>query len=254
MEDASTITVTLNDDDSTQYTAELVGSDSRTDLAVIKIDATGLTPATLGDSSTLVVGQVAIAIGNPLQLGGTVTTGIISALSRTLTVNGQTMTLLQTDAAVNPGNSGGGLFDTDGNLIGIVNARADDSSESISGLGFAIPINTAKEVITSLIENGYVTGRAALGITALQITSQSEAQQYGVDSVGVYVAGLTEGSNAEAGGLQVGDRIVSIDGQEVTENYDIQVILENYSVGDTVTVTVERNGTTVDCEVVLSEL
>lgn len=162
------------------YEASLVGSDSQTDLAVLKIDAEGLTPAVLGDSDKLVVGETAVAIGNPLgELGGTVTSGIISALSREITTSaGATMELLQTNAAINPGNSGGGLFNSSGELIGIVNAKS--VGEDIEGLGFAIPINTAKSVIEDLISDGYVRGRIDTGFTVVDLTDQATALQYGV--------------------------------------------------------------------------
>ena len=159
---ASKITVTTRSGKS--FEAKLIGSDSATDLAVLKIEAEDLHPAVLGDSSKLNVGDTAVAIGNPLgSLGGTVTSGIISALDREVTIDNQKMQLLQTNAAINPGNSGGGLFNANGELIGIVNAKS--SGDSIEGLGFAIPVNRAKEIINNLIENGYVKGRASLGVT-----------------------------------------------------------------------------------------
>lgn len=238
--------------DGTDYTATVVGSDTRSDVAVIKINANNLPSATLGNSSDLVVGEVAIAIGNPLQLGGTVTRGIISSLSRTVTVNKQTMTLLQTDAAINPGNSGGGLFNAYGELIGIVNAKA--AEEGVDGLGFAIPIDTAKPIIESLISDGYVTGRPGLGITAITITSAQEAQQYGLPRLGVYIYSVNEGSGAAKGGLKAGDYIVSIDGTAVSTVDDISNILEKHEIGDTVSVQVIREEQTFTCDVVLSEL
>ena len=159
---ASTITVTIDDKD---YTATLVGEDTTSDIAVIKIDADGLTPATVGDSDSLKVGQSVMAVGNPLgELGGTVTGGMISALNRSVTIQGtsstNTMSLIQMDASVSPGNSGGGLFNMNGELIGIVNAKS--SSSDAEGLGFAIPINDAIKVAEELLQNGYVTGRPYL--------------------------------------------------------------------------------------------
>ncbi len=250
IEGASNIKVTLHD--KTQYDATLVGTDSTTDIAVIKIDASGLTPAVLGDSSTLAVGETAIAIGNPLgSLGGTVTSGIISALDRDITVEGQTMRLLQTSAAISPGNSGGGLFNAQGELIGIVNAKSSDSESE--GLGFAIPINTAKEVAEDLINSGYVTGRPALGITVLNVNSAQMAMQYGFNALGVYIYQVSEGSGAEAAGLQPGDRIVIIDGTEVSDSSDVTDVVQQKQVGDTVNLQVARDGEILSFDVVLGE-
>ena len=152
---AETIKVILNDD--TEHDAKLIGSDSRSDRAVLKIDATNLSPATLGDSDMLTVGEDVIAIGNPLgELRGTATSGIISALSREVTVESTSMKLIQTDAAISPGNSGGGLFNASGSLVGIVNAKA--SSSNSEGLGFAIPVSSVKTIISNLIDHGYVLG------------------------------------------------------------------------------------------------
>ena len=172
--------------------------DAKTDLAVLKIEATGLTPAVFGDSDQLVVGETAVAIGNPLgELGGTVTSGIISALSRDVIIDGQTMTLLQTNAAINPGNSGGGLFNSAGELIGIVNAKS--SGTGIEGLGFAIPGNTVKSVVEELMINGYVTGRLDTGIEVVDLTLQSTAFQYGVSRTGIYVLSVTGTDGFRAG-------------------------------------------------------
>ena len=250
IEGASNIKVTLHD--KTQYDATLVGADATTDIAVIKIAASGLTPAVLGDSSTLAVGETAIAIGNPLgSLGGTVTSGIISALDRDITVEGQTMRLLQTSAAISPGNSGGGLFNAQGELIGIVNAKSSDSESE--GLGFAIPINTAKQVAEDLINSGYVTGRPALGITVLNVNSAQMAMQYGFNALGVYIYQVNEGSGAAAAGLQPGDRIVIIDGTEVSDSSDVTNVVQQKQVGDTVNLQVARDGEILSFDVVLGE-
>lgn len=164
---ANTIKVRLSNGQT--YAAELTGTDEKTDLAVLKINASGLAAAKLTDSSTVRVGDFVIAIGNPLgELGGTVTEGIISAKDRKVTVDGEAMTLLQTSAAVNPGNSGGGLFDLNGELVGVVNAKS--SGNDIEGLAFAIPANTVKEITQELIQYGYVTGRPQLGVSVAQIT------------------------------------------------------------------------------------
>lgn len=249
VEGAQQITVKLND--GTTYNATLIGSDSRSDIAVIKIDASGLTPAILGDSDTIAIGETAIAVGNPSNLGVTSTDGIISALNRSVTVEGNTMNLIQTSAAISPGNSGGGLFNSKGELIGIVNAKNAD--ENAEGLGFAIPINTAKAVAQDLIENGYVTGRPVLGITVVSITDAQTAMQYGVSTLGAYVQSVTEGSGAANAGMKVGDRIVSVGTRTVTTATDVTNALQDYAAGDTVQVQVDRGGELITLNVVLGE-
>ena len=249
VEGAQQITVKLND--GTTYNATPVGSDSQSDIAVIKIDATGLTPAVLGDSDTIAIGETAIAVGNPSNLGVTSTDGIISALNRSVTVEGNTMNLIQTSAAISPGNSGGGLFNSKGELIGIVNAKNAD--ENAEGLGFAIPINTAKAVTQDLIENGYVTGRPALGITVVSITDAQTAMQYGVSTLGAYVQSVSEGSGAANAGMKVGDRIVSVGTKTVTTATDVTNALQDYTAGDTVQVQVDRGGELITLNVVLGE-
>ena len=245
---ATNINVQLNGSED-QYTATVVGEDDVSDVAVLKIDATGLTPAVIGDSDKLAVGEEVVAVGNPLgTLGGTVTNGIISALNRPVTVEGNQMTLIQTNAAVSPGNSGGGLFNANGELIGIVNAKSDDSEAE--GLGFAIPINTATQVAKDLIENGYVP-RPALGITVLNINSEQLAMQYGVSTYGVYVLQVNPGSTAESAGLQPGDRIVSVDDVAVSENTDLTGYLQGKNVGDVVNIQVERDGKLMSFDVPL---
>lgn len=244
---ATNVNVQLNNDE--QYSATVVGSDSVADIAVLKIEATGLTPAVIGDSSDLAVGEEVVAVGNPLgTLGGTVTNGIISALNRQITVENNEMSLIQTNAAVSPGNSGGGLFNANGELIGIVNAKSD--STEAEGLGFAIPINTAVEVAQELIDNGYVA-RPALGVTVLNIQDQQTAMQYGVDAYGVYIAQVNEGGAAEAAGLQVGDRIVSIGDKAVSSSSDLTSYIRSLNVGDTVTLQVERDDTLMSVDVTL---
>jgi len=241
---AETITVMLKD--GTKYEAKLIGTDAQTDIAVIKVEATGLNAAVTGDSSKLVVGEMAVAIGNPLgQLGGTVTDGIISALDREITIDDETMTLIQTNAAVNPGNSGGGLFNINGELIGIVNAK--NSGSEIEGLGFAIPINTVKDTVSQLIEHGYVRGRAVLGINARDILTASDAWTYRVSEYGVYVTGVHNGD------FKVGDRLVAIDTNTVSSMADVKKMLKKYAIGDEVTVTVSRDGRMVDLKVTLIE-
>ena len=236
---ASKITVTLKD--GTSYPAALVGTDSQGDVAVIKIDASGLQPAVIGDSSELQVGDLAVAVGNPLgQLGGTVTDGIISALDRQIDLDGKTMTLLQTNAAINPGNSGGGLFNSKGELIGVVVAKS--SGSGIEGLGFAIPINTAKDLIDQIMEYGYVKGRIDLGMTTVDVSNAQVAMMYRLSSTGVYIDEVTQGSNAEAAGFRSGDRILSFNGEEISSASDLTQALQNCQVGDTVEIIIARDG------------
>lgn len=245
IESAGNITVRLNN--GTEYSASLIGTDSATDLAVIKINATGLTTATFADSGSIQVGQTALAIGNPLgELGGTVTDGIISAKERNITIDGQAMNLLQTSAAVNPGNSGGGLFDINGNLIGIVNAKS--SGSGIEGLAFAIPSNTVQEVSSELIQNGYVSGRPQLGISVQEITDARTAYMYGLSEAGVYISSVTENN-----GLASGDRIISVAGTEISSRSQLSQIISSHKVGDTVSVIVKRNGANLTVNVKLTE-
>ena len=239
---ASNITVTIGDKD---YTATVVGEDSTSDIAVIKVDADGLTPAIVGDSDKLAVGDNVLAVGNPLgELGGTVTSGIVSALNRSVSIQSSssvnTMSLIQMDASVSPGNSGGGLFNMNGELVGVVNAKSADSDAE--GLGFAIPINDAMKVAQDLLENGYVTGRPYMGITYLAVTDAQTAQQLGVNAYGIYVADVVKGGPADKAGLKVGDRIVSIDGTEVAQKTDLGTIIQQHSAGDTLSITVARGG------------
>lgn len=245
---ATSITVRLANGE--EYDAELVASDQQTDVAVIRIRATGLKPAVLGDSDELVVGEEVIAVGNPLgSLGGTVTDGIISALDREVTIDGQTMTLLQTSAAISPGNSGGGLFNTRGELIGIVNAKS--SGTDVEGLGFAIPVNVVKDVAQDLIETGQVQGRLTLGISYLEISSLQTAQQYGVNVLGLYISEVSEGSNADRAGLQPNDIIIAVDNEQVTTSAELRSALNNHEAGDTMTFTVIRDRQYVELSVVL---
>lgn len=250
IEDARSILVALHD--GTTYEAQLVASDSKMDIGVIKIEASGLTPAILGDSDSLSVGEPVVAVGNPLgQLGGTVTNGIVSALDREIILNNEHRNLLQTNAAINPGNSGGGLFNADGELIGIVVAKS--SGEDVEGLGFAIPINDAKPIIEDLIAQGYVGVRVSLGITALDLTTPQLAAQYGFKTPGVYVQSVIENSSAANGGLQPGDCFVSIDDTAIEAISDITSILNESSVGDQLMITVKRDGKIVELTLTLQE-
>ncbi|MEG0832629.1 MAG: trypsin-like peptidase domain-containing protein [Oscillospiraceae bacterium] len=244
--------ITVRTKSGANYPATLVGTDSKTDLAVLKIDATGLTPTILGDSSKLRVGDAVVAIGNPLgSLGGTVTDGIISALDREIVVQNQTMTLLQTSAAVNPGNSGGGLFNANGELVGIVNAKSMGSD--IEGLGFAISVNTVKDVTREIMENGYVSGRVVLGVTIATMTDEDIKNQPQFTRAGVYVLGVTEGYGADKAGIKEGDYIVSVDDNVVLKTSDLTSLLDDYSVGDEISVQLIRDNKTMTVTVKLME-
>lgn len=250
IEDAQNITVRLSDGES--HPAKLIGSDAKTDLAVIKIEAQNLKAAPMGSSSSLTVGDEAVAIGNPLgELGGTVTNGIISALDREISLGNETMTLLQTNAAINHGNSGGGLFNNKGELIGIVVAKS--SGNGIEGLGFAIPIDSAKNVINDLIDTGYVTGRGELGISVIDIQDQQTAFMYRVPQYGVYVANVNASSAAQAAGLKVGDGITAINDTKVTSSQELKAALGKCSANERVTLTVLRDGENITLSAVLSE-
>ena len=251
---ASNVTVTVGD---TDYTATVVGSDTASDVAVLKIDAEGLTPAVVGDSDALAVGESVMAVGNPLgNLSGTVTNGIISALNRDVSIQSNdgsvlNLTLIQTNASISPGNSGGGLFNMAGELVGVVNAKSEDSGAE--GLGFAIPINTAISIAQDLLENGYVSGRPYLGITYVAVTDESTAQQLGVNTYGIYVVDVVSGSGADKAGLQPGDRIVSIDGSEIASRDDVTAIIDQHTAGDTISITVARDGQMVTVSATLGE-
>ena len=224
IEDARTIKVTLRN--GTSYDAKLVGTDEQSDIAVIKIEETGLTPAVLGDSDTLTVGELAVAIGNPLgQLGGTVTDGIISALDREISVQGQTMHLLQTSAAINPGNSGGALVNKYAQVVGINSSKI--AQFAYEGIGFAIPIHEAKPIIDDIIANGYVTGRVRIGITFTPIT-QSMADLMKIPT-GLRIVDVDETTDAYEKGVQKGDIITHIDNVPVDNSNDITPILKSNS-------------------------
>ena len=243
--------ITVKTSDGTEYDAKLIGTDAKSDIAVLKVDANNLTPATLGDSSKISVGDTAIAIGNPLgTLGGTVTDGIISATSRELVVNNESMKLIQTNATINSGNSGGGLFDGNGNLIGIVQSKDSGTSSSgatIEGIGFAIPVNDAMEVAEQLIKNGKVTDRATLGVYLQTLTTQQ-----GNYTPGVYVTNVIDGSGAQAAGLKAYDKIVGADDKEVSSYPDLSAILKTKKPGDTVDLTIDRDGNQIHVTVTLT--
>lgn len=240
IKNADVITITLMD--GTNYEAKLVGGDARSDLAVVKIDAKGLTPAEFGDSDALRVGELAVAIGNPLglELMGTVTDGIISAINRDVVVEERTMTLIQTNAAINAGNSGGPLINKYGQVIGINTLKMQDYYTNVEGLGFAIPTNTAKDIIDELIAYGYVKGRPAIGISGYTLDIY-RARKYNYP-LGVVVTYVSPNSDAYAKGLKVYDIITKAQGQEVRSTEEINRIKENYVAGDNFTFTVYRSG------------
>lgn len=243
---AQTITVYLQNGQS--YPATLVATDPETDIALIKIEASGLIAATLGDSDQLQVGDLAVAIGNPLgELGGTVTDGIISALDREITLDNETMNLMQTNAAINPGNSGGGLFDEAGNLIGIVVAKS--SGTGVEGLGFAIPINDVKTVMNDLTRFGAVQGRIRLGITLVDINTDDLLALYRMTEQGVYILKVDESGNAARAGLQSGDRIVAINGQVVSASAEIGRFLKTIEPGSQLSIEVIRESRTLTISV-----
>ena len=254
IEDASSIQVTTRDGKT--YDAELIGTDSEVDIAILKIDATGLKSAVFGDSDKLEVGSKAVIIGNPLgTLGGSVTEGIISALDRSIVIDGKTMHLMQTDAAINPGNSGGGMFNGQGELTGIVVAKSSSTSEStIDNIGFVIPINTVLDILGDLKDYGYVRGRADTGMSYIDLTNQMYAwYYYGNSTAGVYINSVNSGSNAYEAGFREGDRVISVDGKEISEAADIDKIISEKSVGDKVTFELERKGSSGSIELTLEE-
>lgn len=246
---AKTVIVSLADGQSTEGT--VVGRDARTDLAVVKINMENLPVAEFGDSDSLQVGEPAIAIGNPLGLEfqGTVTVGVISSLNRTIGAEGQSMKLIQTDAAINPGNSGGALVDADGKVIGINSAKI--SQEGVEGLGFAIPINAARPILQDLITNGKVV-RPYLGLYGLD---QQMAARFGMqlNAQGIYVYRVVPGGPLDQAGLQHGDVIVKLDGTDVKDFASLQSVMDKHKVGDSVTVDYTRNGMNREATIVLQE-
>jgi serine protease Do len=247
IEGASTVTVRLNN--GKEFAATVVGTDEATDVAVLWIDAAGyeLTVATLGSSFDLVVGEDILAIGNPMgSLGGTVTEGMISATARQIKVGNSVMTLLQVSAPINPGNSGGGLFNMAGELVGIVNAKIAD--ESIEGLGFAIPVDTAYDIVLEIIEYGYVRGRPDLGFNIVDVTSVQTAMRYfNSFYTGVYVYDEKHGT------VKYGDRILTVDGVNISSSAEVIAIAAGKRVGDTLTLEVVRKGDVKTLTVTIAE-
>ncbi len=253
------ISVRLSDE--TEYDAVIVGYDRQTDLAVLKADAEGLVPAEFGSSDKLSVGDPALAIGNPLgfDLFGTLTAGYISGLDREISVNDTTMKLIQTDAAINNGNSGGPLINQFGQVIGInsmkLSSSYSSSSAMIEGLGFAIPIDDAKKIIDDLTSHGYVTGRPQLGITYKDL-SQASTSYYSQNSAssGVQVVGVNENGPADKAGIKAGDIIVGADGELVSCGEDLKKAIKNHDAGDKIHLTIIRNRNYYDVDVMLEDV
>lgn len=239
--------------DGSEYEAKLVGSDVESDLAVLKIDARDLTPAEFGTSDQMQVGDTVLAIGNPLgsELFGTMTEGIVSAINRDVNVDGYDMSLIQTTAALNPGNSGGALINTAGQVVGITNMKMMSDYETIEGLGFAIPTVWAKDVVDELLDQGKITGRPTIGIHCFALTDGSAAV-YGRDS-GIYVDSVTSGSPADKAGLQHGDIILTANGQEVTTLEEFTLVRDQANVGGVMELTVWRDGELFETDLILVE-
>ena len=247
--EATSIKVTLSKDN-TEYDAKIVGKDSQTDLAVLKIDDTGLTAAEFADSDSVKIGEFAMAVGNPLDLGSTITCGVVSATNRQVqdSDGNTTYTCIQTDAAINSGNSGGALVNSEGKVIGVNTLKV--SSTGVEGIGFAIPINSTKTIINDLITYNKVR-RPYIGVSGRDL-DENTAKQHNLVQ-GVYVVSVEEYSAAEKAGLKSGDIIVKIDNQEIKTMNELNTIKNNHSIGDKVTLSVYRNGDYKDISVTLGE-
>ena len=232
-----------------EYEAQVKGYDSEADIAVLKIEEENLIPAQCGNSDTLAVGEELVVVGNPLgKLGGTVTNGIVSATERNIEVEGQKMTLIQTNAAINPGNSGGGMFNAKGQLVGIVNAKS--AGTAVEGLGFAIPINDALTVTEQLMEYGYVRGKVDIGVLFRDVTQNQFYYYYNIKP-GVYVDSLVEGLNDDV--LKVGDRIIAVNSNEISSSADIMSVVSECAVGDKIKFQLYRDGHFIEVEVTCYE-
>ena len=248
LSEATSVKVKLHDNETT-YDATIVGKDSKTDLAVLKIEAEGLTAAEFADSSTVKIGEFAMAVGNPLGLGSTITCGVISAVDREVSSeDGTTYTCIQTDTAINSGNSGGALVNSEGKVIGVNTLKL--SGTGVEGIGFAIPINSTLSVTQDLIEHNKVL-RPYIGITTIDLTEELAKQNNLV--VGIYVKAIDDFSAAEKAGLKVGDVIIKADGQEVKTTDDLNKIKDTHEIGDKMTLTINRNGSEKEVTVKLQE-
>ena len=245
---ASSVTVTMYD--GTEYPATVVGSDSDYDVAVLKIDATGLQPVTLGSSKDVNVGDTVLAIGNPLgELTFSMSQGIVSCCDRAINVNGTPFNMIQVDASINPGNSGGPLMNLYGEVVGIVSAKYSSYSDTtVEGLGFAIPIGDVQAIITDIMENGQITNKPSFGITAGTMTQQMAAQ-YQIDQTsGAFVYSVNKGGAGEKAGLKMGDVITKVDSTDITSMEDLTAAKKGRKAGDTMTVTYYRDGQTQTTE------
>ncbi|MDE6677878.1 MAG: trypsin-like peptidase domain-containing protein [Ruminococcus sp.] len=251
---ADSIKVLMSDDNN--YDAEVIGYDTDCDLAVLKINADGLTPAELGDSDSLMLGEDVVAIGNPLgfDLMNTVTRGIVSGLNRNITINDKAMNLIQTDTAINSGNSGGPLINKKGQVIGINSSKMSSSygSASIEGIGFAIPSNETARIIDDLMSYGYVTGKPQLGISCQDVT-ETVSQMYNMP-VGIYITEVSEGSASEKAGLKSGDIITAVDGEKVETAEELSAKKNTHNAGDTIRITYVRNGREETTDITLDEI
>ena len=248
MSEAKKITVKLYNNDKT-YDAKIIGTDSQTDLAIIKIDATGLTAAELGDSDSVQVGEFAMAIGNPLGLDSSVTAGLVSAVNRKVTdEDGNTYYAIQTDAAINAGNSGGALVNSEGKVIGINTLKL--SGTGVEGIGFAIPINSTTDIYSQLIQYNKVL-RPYIGISGRNLDETTAKRNNLVP--GVYVYSVVEYSSAELAGVKSGDVITAADGTAITSVNELNEIKNKHKIGDEMTLTINRNGSTMDLKLTLKE-
>ena len=243
VEDAEDIKVTTYDNE--EYNAKLIGYDEDNDIAVLKIDAKGLTPVIIGDSDNMNVGDSVVAIGNPLgELTFSLTQGAVSALNRTITFGSTSMNLIQTDCAINSGNSGGALFNSHGEVIGITNAKysGDSSTASIDNIGFAIPINSVSDIINSIVENGYVV-KPYIGVQVFDLEGYRQILE------GAVVYSVEEGSPADKAGLQRNDVITKVNGEDITGQSDLRSALAKGKEGDVFTLTIYRDGDTIEVQV-----
>ena len=246
--EATKVTVTLFGDE-TEYEAQIIGTDEQTDLAVIKIDKTGLTKAEFADSDNIKVGEFAMAVGNPLGLESTITCGVVSAVNREVTdSDGKTYTLIQTDAAINAGNSGGALVNSQGQVIGINTLKLEGTG--IEGMGFAIPINSTEDITSQLIQYSKVK-RPYIGITGMDLDEETAKANNLV--VGVYVKAIDDFSAGEKAGLRIGDVIIEADGQKITTMDELNEIKNSHQIGDQMTVKVNRDGEERDLTITLGE-
>ena len=244
VEGAETLTVKMTSGE--EYEATLIGADSENDVALIKIDAADLPTVSVGDSDAIQVGEQICAIGNPLgELTNTLTVGYVSALDREIDEDGTPINMFQTDCVINSGNSGGPMFDMHGNVVGITTAKyssnGSSTTASIEGIGFCIPINDALDIVSDLLEYGYVTGRASLGINAQDISSA--VNQYYSLPCGAYVYSVQDGSAADYAGITAGDIVTAIESTEINTVSELRAELKNYSAGDTVCLSIYRTET-----------